>query len=150
MTVILKILKKYVKRMLFGYRADSEAYIAHMKKIGARVGERVQIFSSRHVLIDMTRPWLIEIGNDVQITHGVIILTHGFDWSVIKGKYGEVLGSSGKVKLGNNVFIGMNSIILKGVTVGDDVIIGAGSVITKDVPSGTVVAGNPARVIRKF
>lgn len=98
-------------------------------------------------MIDPTRPWMIEIGNDVKITHGVIILTHGFDWAVMKGVYGEVLGSAGKVTIGNNVFIGMNSIILKGVTVGNNVIIGAGSLVNKDIPDNCVVAGNPAKVI---
>lgn len=43
----------------------------------------------------MTRPWLIDIGNDVQITEGVTLLTHGYDWAVLKGVYGEILGSGG-------------------------------------------------------
>ena len=43
----------------------------------------------------MTRPWLIDIGNDVQITDGVTLLTHGYDWAVLKGVYGDILGSGG-------------------------------------------------------
>lgn len=53
------------------------------------------------------------------------------------------------VKIGNNVWIGMNAIVLKGVTIGDDSIIAAGAVVTKDVPRGTTVAGNPARFARR-
>lgn len=83
----------------------------------------------------------------MQITRGVIILTHGYDWSVLKGVYGDILGSSGKVKIGDNVFIGMNAIILKGVHIGNNVIIGAGSIVNKNVPDNCVVAGNPAKVI---
>ena len=49
-----------------------------------------------------------------RITDRVKRLTHGYDWSVIKGKYGEILGSSGKVTIGNNVFIGTGTVILKG------------------------------------
>ena len=56
----------------------------------------------------------------------------------------------GKIKIGNNVFIGMRSIILPGVTIGDNVIVGAGSIVTKDIPSNSVVAGVPARVIKSF
>ena len=53
------------------------------------------------------------------------------------------------VKVGNNCFVGYGSILLPGVTIGDEVIVGAGSVVTKDVPSNSIVAGNPARVIRE-
>jgi acetyltransferase-like isoleucine patch superfamily enzyme len=52
--------------------------------------------------------------------------------------------------IGNSVWIGVNSTILKGVTIGDGAIIGAGSVVTKDVSPWTVVAGNPARIIREI
>ena len=100
------------------------------------------------VLIDLTRPWLIDIGQNVQITIGVKILTHGYDWSVLKGKYGEILGSAGKVTIGDNCFIGMNTVILKGTTIGNNTIIGAGSVVTGGMyPSDCVLAGNPAKVI---
>lgn len=54
-----------------------------------------------------------------------------------------------RVKIGNNVFIGAHSIILKGVTIGNEAIVGAGSVVTKDIPPGEIWAGNPAKFIRK-
>ena len=54
------------------------------------------------------------------------------------------------ITIGNNVFIGARSIIMKGVTIGDGAVIGAGSVVTKDVPENTIVAGNPAVVIKKI
>lgn len=54
------------------------------------------------------------------------------------------------VKICNKVWIGFNSIILKGVTIGEGSIVGAGSVVTKDVPPWTIVAGNPARIIREI
>lgn len=56
-------------------------------------------------------------------------------------------GRRGGVKIGNNVFIGIKSTILKGVHVGNNVIIGANSLVNKDVPDNCVVAGNPARVV---
>lgn len=54
------------------------------------------------------------------------------------------------VKIGNNVWIGRNSVITPGVTVGDNVVIGAGSVVTKDIPANVIAAGNPCRVIRQI
>ena len=112
-----------------------------------RIGDRTVIFAPTKTCIDATRPWLIEIGNDVKITEGVTILTHGYDWSVLQNVYGEILGSAGKVKIGNNVFIGMKTTILKNVEIGDNVIIGANSLVNKNIPSNVVVAGNPARII---
>ena len=53
-----------------------------------------------------------------------------------------------RVIIGKNVWIGMNSLILKNVTIGDNSIIGAGSVVVKDVPKNTIAAGNPAKVIK--
>ena len=58
--------------------------------------------------------------------------------------------SAKPVSIGDNVWIGGNTTILPGVTVGDNVTIGAGSVVTRDIPSDCVVAGNPARVIRRI
>jgi acetyltransferase-like isoleucine patch superfamily enzyme len=54
------------------------------------------------------------------------------------------------VTIKDTVWIGVNSIILKGVTIGEGAVVGAGSVVTKDVPAWTIVAGNPARVIREI
>lgn len=92
-----------------------------------------------------SEPYLIEIGNHVQITSGVKFFTHGGGW-VFRDKH-PLLDTFGKIKVKNNVYIGNNSLILPGVTIGNDVIIGAGSVVTKSVDSGMIVAGNPAKVI---
>lgn len=139
--------KRFFRKLLFGHRADSDGYLRYLRKLGMRIGQRTVVYEPRSVHIDESRPWLIEIGSDVQITRGVTILTHGYEWSVLKGVYGEILGSAGKVTIGNNVFIGMGSTILKGVTIGNHVIIGAGSLVNKDIPDHCVSAGNPARVI---
>lgn len=61
------------------------------------------------------------------------------DWNDVNSK---------PIKIYNDAWIGMNVIILKGVTIGEGAIVGAGSVVTKDVPAWTVVAGNPARVVK--
>ena len=89
------MIKQFVKRLILKEKYDSESYINYMRSKGAFVGEDVTIYSPNRTLIDMTRPWLLSIGNHVRITEGVTILTHGYDWSVLKGVYGDVLGSSG-------------------------------------------------------
>lgn len=144
---MLNRMKKLVKRLILSYRCDSESYIKRLRDGGAEIGERVRIFDPVSTVIDATRPWMIKIGDDVQIAAGVTILTHGYDWSVLKRKYGEVMGSCGEVVIGNNCFIGVHTTILKGVHIGDDCIIGANSVATKDIPSGMVAVGNPAKPV---
>ena len=54
------------------------------------------------------------------------------------------------MKIGNNGWIGGNTVVTPGVTIGDNVVVGAGSVVTKDIPSDVIAAGNPCRVIRKI
>jgi len=144
---MLAIAKRVFKKILYNHRADEETFLNALRNGGAEVGERVRIFDPQTTTIDLTRPWMIKIGNDVQITAGVTILTHGYDWSVLKGLYGEVLGSCGEVTIGNNCFIGMRSTILKGVHIGNNCIIGANSLVNKDIPDGWVAAGNPAKPI---
>lgn len=65
----------------------------------------------------------------------------------LKPYRGGVLGASGKVVIGDNVFIGMNSIICRNVSIGNNVIIGAGSVVTKNCDANSIYAGNPAKKI---
>lgn len=141
------MIKKVLKKILYKNKADSETYIKYLRKKGCTIGKETKIYSPRNVIIDETRPWLIEIGENVQITDGVKILTHGYDWSVFKVKYGEVLGSAGKVKIGNNVFIGINTTILKGTFIGDDIIIGANSLVNKNLYESGVYGGNPIKYI---
>jgi acetyltransferase-like isoleucine patch superfamily enzyme len=52
------------------------------------------------------------------------------------------------ILIGNNVWIGMNTVVLPGITIGDNVAIGANSVVTKNIPANSIAAGNPCRVIR--
>lgn len=139
--------KKRIRIFVLGYKASSDAYVEHLRSQGMVIGNNTVIYSPTHCIIDETRPWMIEIGDNVSITEGVTIPTHGYDWSVLKGKYGDVLGSAGRVKIGNNVFIGMNATILKGATIGNNVVIGANSLINKDVPDDCVVVGNPQKII---
>lgn len=139
--------RKFLRKIIYGPKSDSASYIRHLNKRGATISDSVYFVVPSKTTVDETRPYLIEIGNNVTITEGVQILTHGFDWSVLKIKYGDVIGSAGKVLIQNNCFIGVNSIILKGCSIGENTIIGAGSVVCSDIPSNCVAAGNPCKVI---
>ncbi len=85
----------------------------------------------------------IFIGDDVQIGHGVKIVTlnHGKEPNLRRNIYPS------PVIIKNNVWIGSGAIILPGITIGENSIIGAGSVVTKNVPANVTVAGNPAKLI---
>lgn len=89
--------------------------------------------------------YLIEVGSNCQITAGVKFLTHG-GGPVLRDEIPDY-DSFGKIKIGNYVYIGANSLIMPGVTIKDNVLIAAGSVVTKSVPARVVVAGNPAKII---
>lgn len=138
---------RFIKKKIKGERYSSEDYVDYLRKIGVKIGKNTRFYNVEYALVDTTRPFLIEIGDNVKLTKGITILTHGYDWSVLKNKYGNVMGSAGKVKIGDNVFIGVNTTILKNVTIGSNVIIGACSLVTNDIPDNTVAVGQPAKVI---
>lgn len=88
----------------------------------------------------------IEIGDNVLIGQQVVIATINHDF--IPDKRANMFPAP--VKIGNGVWIGAHATILSGVTVGDNAIIAAGAVVTKDVPENVVVAGVPAKIIKKI
>lgn len=90
----------------------------------------------------------IIIGDDFQCGPGVQLLTPEHPLDAAQRRSG--VESARPIRLGDDVWIGGGAIVLAGVTVGDRVVIGAGSVVTKDVPSDVVVAGNPARIIKRL
>lgn len=142
--MIKKIFREIMRKRNF---SNNENFIRYLKKNGVIVGERTHFFAPNSCVIDMTRPYLLEFGNSVKVTHGVVILTHDFSYSVLRIKYGDLLGECSRTKIGDNCFIGMNAIIMPGVTLGNNVIVGSGSVVTKSFPDDVVVAGNPAKII---
>lgn len=140
---------RYIKRVkLHLARRSSGAFIAYLRSKGITIGENVHIFGNiRLVRIDTTRPSLVRIGNNVHIVSPFSLLTHGFEWTVFRIKYQELIGSAGKVVIGDNVYIGREVCILKGTQIGNNVIIGAKSLVNKDIPSNCIAAGVPARKI---
>lgn len=85
----------------------------------------------------------IEIGKNCAISWDVCIMDTDYH------KFNDNICKSKPVKIGNHVWIGCRSTILKGVTIGDGAVIAAGSVVTKDVPANTCVGGNPAKILKE-
>lgn len=86
---------------------------------------------------DRTNPRGIHVGEESYIALGAMLLAH----DTTRRMYRDV-------RIGRHCFIGARSLILPGVTIGDGSIVGAGAVVIRDVPPGSVVAGNPARIVR--
>lgn len=105
------------------------------------LGEGVRI-SYKAKLDKSINPRGIKIGDNTWILANSVVLAHD-----------HCQGCSGKGKMfttsiGRNCVIGLNAIILPGVTIGDEVVVGTGSIVTKDIPNNSIAVGNPARVIK--
>ena len=130
----MSLIKKFL------YRLRGEYTTEKLISMGMKVGKN---FNRLHgVILDPGHCWLIEIGDNVTMAPRVHILCHDASTKVFLGQT-----KIGRVTIGNNVFIGAESVILPGVTIGNNVVIGANSTITHDIPDNMVVAGSPARVL---
>jgi acetyltransferase-like isoleucine patch superfamily enzyme len=117
----------------------------YARKLGVTVGERCIVLTREFG----SEPFLITLGDDVNIAHGTVFLTHDGACHNISDERGRRYYCRA-IRIGNRSFVGYRTILLPGVEIGEDVMVGAGSVVTKSVPSGLIVAGNPARVIGTF
>ena len=130
-------------RRLFRRKNPEKEAMDYCFAHGFKAGENF-LYNSGYP-IDSNWPWLISVGDNVTLATGVKLLAHDASTANV-GAHTKI----GIVKLGNNVFVGANSIILCDTRIGNNVIIGAGSVVTHDIPSNSVVAGNPARLLCTF
>lgn len=128
----MSILKEFV------YRLRGEYTTEKLVKMGLKVGKNFKRLNG--VILDPSHCWLITIGHNVTMAPRVHILAHDASTKEFLN-YTKI----GRVNIGNNVFIGAESVVLPNVSIGDNVVIGANSTVTKDIPSNSVYAGNPAR-----
>jgi acetyltransferase-like isoleucine patch superfamily enzyme len=137
---------RHVFRYLWGQVRCKLAPNAYARSIGVKMGRNVRFYAMRPGMFS-TEPWLIEFGNDVYVTAGCQFITHDGGTLILRKEVPD-LELTAPIKVGNDVYIGLNSTILPGVTIGNRVIIGAGSIVSKDIPDNTVAAGIPARPIK--
>lgn len=117
-------------------------HLSFLRMSGAKIGKNTMI--SLGAKIDVRRGQ-VTIGDNCLITHGCYILSHDGSAHVLN----EDDNGTGYVTIGDNVFIGVNTVILRNVTIGNHSIIGAGSVVNKDIPEGVVAAGNPVKILKE-
>lgn len=115
-----------------------------LKMIGIKIGKNAHI--GANVTFDTLDYRLFDIGDNVTITMNSVLLTHYPQISID----GHMRWLTDKLTIGNNVFIGANTVIAKPVTIGNNVVIAAGSIVTKDIESNCLVGGVPAKVIKEF
>ena len=140
--------KIYAFVNLYGCEIGDDTKVGTFVEIqkGAKIGKRVKVSSHSFICEGVT------IEDEVFIGHGVMF---------INDKYPRATTGSGQLQteqdwictptlVKRGASIGSNATILCGVNIGESAIVGAGSVVTRDVPDGTIVAGNPARIIRKI
>lgn len=121
-----------------------------LKCMGCHIGKNV--FIGDHVRIDTGHADLIYIGDYSHITGGCRLLCHQRDLrNYYEGDNAACLPYRlGKINIGKGVMVGMESLIMLGVTIGDGAIIGAYSLVTKDIPAWTIATGRPAKPLKKI
>ena len=117
---------------------------------GVNVGRGTKI--NRTVQIDDAYPELVNIGKNVWITAGVMILCHQRDLKFYNKDFSVMQCPLEKkeVIIKDNAHIGIGAIIMPGVTIGKGTVIGAGAVVDSDIPDYSIAVGVPARVIKSF
>lgn len=124
----------------------TESGEALVRKLGVRFGRNCKFVSVNRRTFG-SEPYLVELGDHVELAADVRILTHDGGVWIFRDEYPEA-DVFGPVKIGNNVFIGYGTIILPGTIIGDNVVVGAGSVVRGELESNWVYAGVPTKKIR--
>ena len=127
-----------IRYFYWRFIASPEKYARH---IGVKIGKNCLIATR----LWSSEPYLITIGDNVQVARDVAFFTHG-GGLVIRSIVPDY-DSFGKITIEDNVYIGAHSLIMPGVTIGAGALVAAGSVVMKSVPAGVVVGGNPAKYI---
>ena len=136
-----------IYRKLYGRLLCKSNSIKYAKKIGVNMPKNS---GGVHLYGNIgwgSEPWIITLGNNVHITNGVRFVTHDGGTLLYRSQVPD-LEITGPITVGNDVYIGINVIILPNVHIGNNVVIGAGAVVTKDIPDNSLVVGVPARVIK--
>jgi len=119
--------------------------VSYAKKIGVELKGRITIYGSSYAMFS-SEPYLVTLGDNVYISIGARFVCHDGSTLPFRKDIPD-LELAGEIRVGNNVFIGAGALVLPNVIIGNNCIVGANSVVTKSVPDGSIVAGNPARLV---
>ena len=119
--------------------------VSYARRIGVEMRGRVTIYGSSYAMFS-AEPYLVTLGDNVYISIGASFVCHDGSTLPFRKDIPD-LELAGEIRVGDNVFIGKGVLILPGVVVGNNCIVGAHSVVTQSVPDGSIVAGNPARIV---
>lgn len=146
-SMIEKIKNNILRVLGLEKHLSSDYYIKYARSKGVSIGEGTQFFGTKK--IDCSP--LVSIGKNCKITDGVRMVHHTGDADLLERCYGSDktpnVSLKGQINIGNNVFVGEQSIILPDTEIGDNCIIGAGSIVSNNIPPESVAAGNPCEVI---
>ncbi len=138
-----------LKNITLGDNVFIDKY-AYLRTIGSgiiKIGDGTNI--GRNITISSCRS--IIIGKKCSISYNVSILDHNHNFNLINGSIiHNGITSNNKIKIGDDCFIGAHSFILNGVQLGEHCVVGANSVVTKSFPNYSIIAGSPAKLIKKI
>lgn len=141
MKILLKIVN-YIIDLLYSKLNK----LSYLRSKGLNFQSDLKVYGDVRTMFG-TEPWAITLGKNIHITRDVLFITHDGGTLLFRDKYPK-LEITKKIVVGNNVYIGVRSIIMPGVNIGNNVIIAAGSIITKDIPDNCVYGGIPAKFIK--
>ena len=131
-------------RVVYTHMIEMISPIKAAKRQGVNFGKDFHIYG--HIKWG-SEPWIIQIGDNVHLTDGIRFVTHDGGTLILRKEIPD-LEITKPITIGNNVYIGVQTIILPGVHIGNNVVIGAGSIVSRDIPDDSVAVGVPARVIK--
>lgn len=146
----LKHLEKMLDRFYLEPFAPRKLRPILIRKMGCHVGKNT--FFGDYVRMDTSYADMIYIGDYTHITSGCRLLCHQRDLTgyCVGDNAADLRYKTGEIHIGKGVMVGMETIIMPGVTIGDGAIIGAGSIVTRDIPAWTIATGRPARVVKEI
>lgn len=133
-----------IYRLLYKKIVGTLNPVMFAQKIGVNFGEGLHIYGT---VSWGTEPWIITLGTNVHITHGVKFITHDGGTLLFRHIIPD-LEITKPITVGNNVYIGNNVMIMPGIKIGDNVVIGAGAVVARNIPDNSVAVGIPAKVVK--
>jgi acetyltransferase-like isoleucine patch superfamily enzyme len=127
-------------------RKDAPACAVELARdLGVKVGENCRFYGVHWG----NEPFLIEIGDNVLLAAGVHFINHDSAVYLFRHEEMDIVNNYGKIKIGENSFIGVEAIIMPNVEIGKNCIIAAGAVVFDSFPDDSVIMGNPAKVVFK-